>query len=106
MAERVDPEVWTEIMNEAIQFMIDEVTRYEGTVSRLMGDGLLALFGAPVSHEDDAERAVMAALGIRDAAAKYGAALRSRHGFEFTVRSGINTGLSVLTRVGDEIKAE
>lgn len=106
MAEKVDPEEWSEVMNEAIGFMIREVTHYEGTVSRLMGDGLLALFGAPVSHENDAERAVMAALGIRNAAAEYAVRLRSRYGFEFTVRSGINTGLVVLTRVGDENKAE
>lgn len=106
MAERVDPEVWTEIMDGAIRFMIDQVTRFDGTVSRLMGDGLLALFGAPVSHENDAERAVLAALGIRDSAATYAERLLTRYGFEFAVRSGINTGLSVLTRVGDETKAE
>jgi len=106
LAERVDPEEWTEIMNGAMRFMIQAVTRYEGTVARLMGDGLLALFGAPVSHEDDAERAVLAALAIRDAAADYSAHLRRRYGFEFAVRSGVNTGLSVLTHVGDETKAE
>lgn len=85
MAEKVDPEEWSEVMNEAIGFMIREVTHYEGTVSRLMGDGLLALFGAPVSHENDAERAVMAALGIRNAAAEYAVRLRSRYGFELSL---------------------
>lgn len=105
-AERVGPEEWTEIMNGAMQFMIQAVTRYEGTVARLMGDGLLALFGAPVSHEDDAERAVLAALEIRDAAANYSVTLMRRYGFEFAVRSGVNTGLSVLTHVGDASKTE
>src|SRR5690606_23226960 len=64
------------------------------------------LFGAPASHEDDAERAVLAALAIRDAAAEYSRGLQRSHGFELAVRSGVNTGLSVLTRVGDETKAE
>src|SRR5690606_21826619 len=80
--------------------------RYEGTVARLMGDGILAIFGAPVAREDDAERAVLAALAIRDAAAEHAAKLRRSHGFGLSVRSGVNTGLSVLTRVGDENKAE
>lgn len=105
-AERVDPEEWTEIMNGGLRFMIRAVDSYEGTVARLMGDGLLALFGAPVAHEDDAERAVLAALAIRNAAAEYSAALEPRYGARFNVRVGVNTGLSVLTRVGDESKAE
>lgn len=105
-AERVDPEEWTEIMNAAMRFMIQAVARYEGTVARLMGDGLLALFGAPVSHEDDAERAVLAALAIRDAAKGYSRRLEPRYGQEFAVRVGINTGLAVLTNVGNETRAE
>lgn len=106
LAEKVDPEEWTEVMNGVIRFMINAVTRYEGTVARLMGDGILALFGAPASHEDDAERAVLAALAIRDSAAEYSLRVKRGHGFELAVRSGVNTGLSVLTRVGDENKAE
>lgn len=105
-AERVDPEEWAEIMNAGLRLMIPAVTRYEGTVARLMGDGLLALFGAPVAHEDDAVRAVLAGLAIRAAAAEYSKELAPRYGTEFAVRVGINTGLSVLTRVGDETKAE
>lgn len=105
-AERVDPEEWAEIMNTGLRLMIPAVTRYEGTVARLMGDGLLALFGAPVAHEDDAERAVLAALAIRAAAAEYATELAPRYGTEFAVRVGINTGLSVLTRVGDDTMAE
>ena len=104
-AERVDPEEWTEIMNGALAFMIRAVTRFEGTVARLMGDGVLALFGAPVAHEDDAERAVLAALSMRDAAADYSTRL-ARFGQPFALRVGINTGLSVLTNVGDAAKSE
>ena len=105
-AERVDPEEWAEIMNAGLRLMIPAVTRYEGTVARLMGDGLLALFGAPVAHEDDAVRAVLAGLAIRAAAAEYSKELAPRYGTEFAVRVGINTGLSVLTRVGDDTMAE
>ena len=58
LAELLDPEDWTEIMGGAFQYLISAVTRYEGTVARLMGDAILALFGAPVAHEDDPLRAV------------------------------------------------
>lgn len=106
LAEQVDPEVWVELMNGAFAFMIAAVNRYEGTVGRLMGDAVLALFGAPEAHDDDAARAVMAALDMRDAAAAYGAIVKRKHGLDFAVRVGINTGLTVVTTVGDETKAE
>ena len=66
MAEQLDPEEWTEIMNQAFEHLITLVYRYEGTVARLMGDAILAFFGAPVAHEDDPQRAVLAALDIVD----------------------------------------
>ena len=58
LAERMDPEEWTEIMNGAFQHLITPVYRNEGTVARLMGDAILAFFGAPIAHEDDPQRAV------------------------------------------------
>ena len=64
MAENLDPEEWAEIMNEAFDYMIEPIYRYEGTLARMMGDGLLAFFGAPIAHEDDPQRAVMAGLDI------------------------------------------
>jgi class 3 adenylate cyclase/tetratricopeptide (TPR) repeat protein len=106
VAERLDPEVWAEVMNGAFAFMNAAVTRYGGTVGRLMGDGVLAFFGAPVAHEDDAERAVLAGLDIARAAAAYGTDLEARNGLPFAVRVGVNTGLTVLTVVGDDAKAE
>ena len=63
-AEQLDPEEWSEIMNGAFEHMIAPVYRYEGTVARLMGDGLLAFFGAPIAHEDDAVRSLLAGLDI------------------------------------------
>src|SRR5207302_8562982 len=64
MAENLDPEEWAEIMNEAFEFLIAPVYLYEGTVARLMGDSILAFFGAPIAHEDDPQRAVLAGLDI------------------------------------------
>ena len=65
MAERLDAEEWTEIMNEAFQHLTAPISRYEGTVSRLLGDAVLAFFGAPVAHEDHPERACGESAGWR-----------------------------------------
>jgi class 3 adenylate cyclase/tetratricopeptide (TPR) repeat protein len=106
IAEEMDPEDWTLVMNGAFGFMNAAVSRYGGTVSRLMGDAVLALFGAPVAHEDDAERAVRAALEIQEAAATYAQNVQPRYGIDFRLRVGIHTGTAVLAIVGDAIKAE
>lgn len=106
MAEQLDPEDWATIMNGAFAFMNAAVSHYGGTVSRLMGDAVLALFGAPVAHEDDAERAVRAGLEMQDAAMRYAAGIKQRHGVDFDLRVGINTGMAVLAFVGDAIRTE
>lgn len=106
LAERLDPEDWTVIMNSAFGFMNAAVSRYGGTVSRLMGDAVLALFGAPLAHEDDAERAVRAGLEIQESARVYAQSVAARWGIEFTLRVGINTGTAVLAVVGDAIRNE
>jgi class 3 adenylate cyclase/tetratricopeptide (TPR) repeat protein len=106
LAEQLDPEDWAAIMNGAFGFMNAAITRYGGTVARLMGDAVLAFFGAPVAHEDDAERAVLAGLEIRDGAASYARSIQDSYGVDFSVRVGINTGISVLAFVGDAVKAE
>jgi class 3 adenylate cyclase len=64
LAESMDPEAWTGIMNAAFEYLIEPIERYGGTVARLMGDAILAFFGAPTAHEDDPQRAVLAGLGI------------------------------------------
>lgn len=106
IAEQMDPEDWTLVMNAAFGFMNLAVSRYGGTVSRLMGDAVLALFGAPVAHEDDAERAVRAALDIQDSARDYARTVKQRHGVDFQLRIGIHSGTAVLAFVGDSIKTE
>ncbi|MCH8310549.1 MAG: AAA family ATPase, partial [Chloroflexi bacterium] len=105
-AERLDPEEWTEIMNEAFDYMIHPVARYEGTVARLMGDGILAFFGAPIAHEDDPQRAILAGLDILDGVTEFREELRDEYGMEFNVRVGINTGPVVVGEVGSELAGE
>ena len=106
LGERLDPEQVAEIMNGAFAFLNAAVTRYEGTVARLLGDAIIAFFGAPVAHEDDAERAVRAGLDIQAAAREYAELVERDYGVEFNLRVGINTGLAVLAVVGDEIRTE
>ena len=106
LGERLDPEQVAEIMNGAFAFLNASVKKYDGTVARLLGDAILAFFGAPVAHEDDAERAVRAGLDIQAAASEYAKVVKVDYGVDFDVRVGINTGLAVLAAVGDEIRTE
>src|SRR5215204_6834162 len=106
LGERLDPEQVAEIMNGAFAFLDASVTKYGGTVARLLGDAIIAFFGAPVAHEDDAERAVLAGLHIQAAARKYSELVQRDYGVGFDVRVGINTGLTVLATMGGEIRTE
>src|SRR5262249_20707660 len=83
------------LFDELVGLMRQEVERFGGTVAQLTGDGLLALFGAPVAHEDDSERAVRAGLAIRDAAQRYAGEVGPAYGIELAIRAGINTGPAV-----------
>ena len=77
-AEQLDPEEWAEIMNGAFEHLIAPVYRYEGTLARLMGDAILAFFGAPIGHEDDPRRAVLAGLDIIEGIAPYREEVKKR----------------------------
>jgi class 3 adenylate cyclase/tetratricopeptide (TPR) repeat protein len=106
MAEMLDPEEWAEIMNGAFEHLIAPVYKYEGTLARLMGDAILAFFGAPIAHEDDAQRAVLAGLAIAEEIRPYREKLRRERGLDFDVRVGINTGLVVVGAVGSDLRME
>lgn len=106
IAEQLDPEEWAEIMNGVFQFLIEPVYRYEGTLARLMGDAILAFFGAPIAHEDDPQRAVLAGLGILEGIRPYREKIKRERGFDFDVRVGINTGLVVVGEVGSDLRVE
>ena len=101
IGEQLGPERSKFLFDEIVSLIAGEVRRFDGTVAQLLGDGLFAVFGAPVGHEDDAERAVRAALAIQDAIATYGEELRSGYGVELAVRVAVNTGPVVLTDEDD-----
>ena len=107
LAENMDPEDWTLIMNRAFEklspIIIEE---YEGAIARLLGDAILAFFGAPIAHEDDPVRAVHAALRMLAESRAYAAEVRAQHGIEFAVRIGLNTGPVVVGDVGSTLKFE
>ncbi|MEZ4769232.1 MAG: adenylate/guanylate cyclase domain-containing protein [Caldilineales bacterium] len=105
-AEQLDPEDWTEVMNGIFQRMIEPITAYQGLVARLMGDAVLALFGAPNAHEDDPQRAVRAGLAIIAGTRDHLAQLEETWGITLDIRVGINTGLAVVGRVGSDAQAE
>jgi class 3 adenylate cyclase/tetratricopeptide (TPR) repeat protein len=105
-AENLDPEEWTEIINGAFEHMIKPVYTYEGTVARLMGDGILAFFGAPLAHEDDPQRAVLAGLDIVSGIKPYREDIKQNWGIDIDVRVGINTGLVVVGAVGSDLRME
>ena len=105
-AEGLDPEEWAEIMNGAFEHLIAPVYRYEGTLARLMGDAVLAFFGAPIAHEDDPQRAVLAALDIVREIGPYREEVERKWGLYFNVRVGINTGLVVVGEVGSDLRVE
>ena len=106
MAEELDPEEWTDVMNEAFAHLIAPVVRHEGTVARLMGDAILAFFGAPTAHEDDPQRAVMAGLEIVASITALREKVARERGLDLNVRVGINTGPVVVGDVGSELKQE
>ena len=105
LSERLDPEEVHRLMSGAFDLMLAEVHRYEGTVNQFLGDGIMALFGAPIAHEDHARRAVHAALGIARALESYQAEL-ARRGIRFRARQGLNTGLVVVGSIGSDLRMD
>ena len=97
-AERMDPEDVKSLVDRALLRLGEEVQRYGGTVDKYIGDNVMAIFGAPIAHEDDAERAVRAGLGMQDAMTEVNAGLPS--GAHFALRVGVNTGEVIAGAVG------
>src|SRR5437879_5645758 len=106
LAQRIDAESLHRLMGEVLQLVAEAVHRYEGTVNQYLGDGLMALFGAPVALEDHAFRAVQAALAIQETIAGYSIQLQRHHGVEMHLRLGLNTGLVVVGRIGDDLRMD
>jgi len=98
LAERTDPESWRGMMDRFFAILSEGVHRFEGTVDKFTGDGIMALFGAPIAHEDHAQRACYAALHLQQELAAYAAELRSSEGVNFSVRIGMHSGEVVVGR--------
>jgi predicted ATPase/class 3 adenylate cyclase len=106
IAQRIDPERFHQLMGQVLQLMAETIHRYEGTVNQYLGDGLMALFGAPVALEDHALCAVQAALAIQETISGYSAQFQRDHGVELRLRIGINTGPVVVGRIGDDLRMD
>ncbi|MBI3942676.1 MAG: AAA family ATPase [Chloroflexi bacterium] len=106
MIERMDPELALEMVSHVLALMAESVMSYRGMVNRFQGDGMLALFGAPIAHEDDAERAVLAGLMIQRRVAELQAWLQEHYGYQVKVRVGMNTGWAVVGNVGSQTRME
>ncbi|MGH9425613.1 MAG: double zinc ribbon domain-containing protein, partial [Terriglobia bacterium] len=90
LIEGLDPEEARAIIDPALQLMMDAVHRYEGYVAQALGDGIFALFGAPLAHEDHAQRALDAALRMQEEMRRYGDQVRLKHGVPLAMRVGVN----------------
>ncbi len=106
MSERLDPEEVREIVNAFFRVLTEPIYRYGGIVDKYIGDAIMAIFGAPVAHEDDAERAVMAAWSMQGVAKAFAAKIQSRIGTTLQIRVGLNTGLVVAGAVGGAQKQD
>jgi class 3 adenylate cyclase len=106
LAGQLDSEEWHAILDRFFHILNEGVHRFEGTVNQYTGDGIMALFGAPIAHEDHAHRACYAALHLRDTLKAYADVLRIERGLNFSVRMGINSGDVVVGRIGDDLRMD
>jgi class 3 adenylate cyclase/tetratricopeptide (TPR) repeat protein len=103
LIEGLDPETAQQLLDPAIHIMMDAVHRYEGTVNQVLGDGIMALFGAPIAHEDHALRACYAALALQSAIRPYAEEVRRTHGMLLQLRVGLNSGEVVVRAIGNDL---
>ena len=105
LADR-DPEQARDLLDPVLELMMDAVHRYEGTVNQVMGDGIMALFGAPIAHEDHAVRACYAALAMQQAVRRHAERLRETHGAAIRMRIGLNSGEVVVRSIGSDLRMD
>ena len=106
MSEKLDPEDVHRIMDGCFRVLMEEIHKFEGTVNEFRGDGVMALFGAPIAHEDHAQRACYAALDIQKALTSYSQKLVHAHGIDFKMRVGLNSGYLVVGTIGDDLRMD
>jgi class 3 adenylate cyclase/tetratricopeptide (TPR) repeat protein len=103
LIEGLDPEEARRLLDPALHIMMEAVHRYEGTVNQVLGDGIMALFGAPVAHEDHAVRACYAALAMQAAMRRHTEEVRQSHGLEMQIRVGLNSGEVVVRAISNDL---
>src|SRR6185436_3380575 len=106
LAEDVGPEEWHAILDRFFAILSEGVHRFEGTINQYTGDGILALFGAPLAHEDHARRACYAALHLIDGLRGYANELRLRRGLNCSARIGIYSGAVIVGKIGDDLRMD
>ncbi|MGH7288890.1 MAG: adenylate/guanylate cyclase domain-containing protein [Myxococcota bacterium] len=106
LAGQVDPEEWHRLLDRFFQLLSDGVHRFEGTVNQYTGDGIMALFGAPIAHEDHAQRACYAALALQRELRAFGNELRLSRAIDFAVRVGLHSGEVVVGKIGDDLRMD
>jgi class 3 adenylate cyclase len=106
LAERVDLEEWHRLLDRLFRILAASVHRYEGTINQYTGDGIMALFGAPIAHEDHAQRACAAALEMAREVAALAEDVRRESGLDLAVRMGLNSGEVVVGRIGDDLRMD
>ncbi len=105
-SEKLDPEDVHRIMDGCCRILVDEIHRFEGTIGEFRGDGVMALFGAPIAHEDHTQRACHAALAIQQALVSYNEEVQGRYGMDFKMRIGLNSGSVVVGSIGDDLRMD
>jgi len=105
LADR-DPEEARKLLDPVLERMMEAVHRYEGTVNQVMGDGIMALFGAPLAHEDHAVRACYAAHDMQAMMRRYTEEVRHAHGIEMQIRVGLNSGEVVVRAIGSDLRMD
>src|SRR5437870_3222485 len=103
LIEGLDPEAAQMLLDPALHIMMEAVHRYEGTVNQVLGDGIMALFGAPIAHEDHALRACYAALALQNAIRTYAEEVRRTHGMLLQLRVGLNSGEVAVRAIGNDL---
>ena len=106
LAARVDAEAWHTILDGFFSILVDGVHRFEGAVNQYTGDGIMALFGAPIAHEDHAQRACYAVLSLRDELQRYAREVKRSHGLGFATRMGLHSGEVVVGKIGDDLRMD
>ncbi len=106
LSRRMGPETWHRLLDRYFRILADGVHRYEGTLNQFTGDGIMALFGAPIAHEDHAQRACHAALDLKRALTLFSRERLERDGFRVPVRIGLNSGDVVVGKIGDDLRMD